>query len=110
MRFVARPIGALVVVVGAEESLHALVRMQHVVIGARRALIVLIVLARWFELRQLGIEFIIGHWRARRRRTVRSVERHTGHTWERRTHHHNRTEDVGPNEGAPGRDRRATWR
>src|SRR6516164_6351001 len=55
------PIGALVVVVGAEESVQALRRMQHVVVGAGRALIVLIIFPRRVELCQLGVKLVIRH-------------------------------------------------
>ena len=44
--------------------MQALRRMQHVVVGAGRALIVLIIFPRRVELRELRIEFVVGGGRA----------------------------------------------
>src|SRR2546421_2490980 len=46
MRIVSFVVGALIEVIGAEESMQPLRRMQHIVVGAAGALIVLIVLPR----------------------------------------------------------------
>ena len=53
-------VGALAEVIGAEKGVQTLRRMQHVVVGAARALIVLIVLPRRVEFRELGIKFVVG--------------------------------------------------
>jgi hypothetical protein len=47
MRIVPFEVSALVEIIRAEEGMQALRRMQHVVIRAASALIVLIVLPRW---------------------------------------------------------------
>jgi hypothetical protein len=77
-------VGALIEVIGAEESLQALRRMKHVVARAAGALIVLIVLPRLVELRELGIKLLVRDCRARQGCTVRFVERQRGRTfkWE----------------------------
>ena len=106
MRLVPFPIGTLVVVVGAEECVEALRSMQHVVVGAACALIVLVVLPRRVELRELRVEFVVGRRRARRGGAVGRVERQRRRALERRTHDRQRTEDVGPDQRRPGGD----WR
>ena len=71
MGHVPFPIRAFVVVIGAEEGVQPLGRMEHVVIGARRALMVLIIFARRVELGDFGVQFVVGragrgwarHWR-----------------------------------------------
>src|SRR5262249_1280145 len=60
MRLVAFPIGAFVVIVGTEEGVETLRRVQHVIVGAAGPLIVLVIFARRAELREFGVEFVIG--------------------------------------------------
>ena len=81
--------------------------MEHVVIGPARALIVLVVLPRRIQLRELRVEFIIGRRRPRRGRAVGGVERHGRRALERRAHDRDGTEDVGSDECRPGRDGRS---
>jgi hypothetical protein len=107
MRLVAFPIGALVVVVSTEKGVETLRRVQHVVVGAAGPLIVLVIFARRAELREFGVEFVIGLSRTRRRGAVRGVERQARHARKRRTHHRHRSEYIRPDERAPRRDRRA---
>ena len=80
--------------------------MQHVVVGPARALIVLVVLPRRVELREVRVELVVGWRRTRRRGAIRGVEWQRRRTFERGAHDGDRAEDVGPNEGGPGRDRR----
>src|SRR5580692_6767157 len=107
MGIVAFVVGALVEVIGAEEGVQALRRMQHVVVGAAGALIVLIVLPRWVELRKLGIQLVVRNSRARQGRAVRDVEWQRWRAFEGRAHNRDRTENIGPDERGPGGDRRA---
>jgi hypothetical protein len=60
MRLISFPIGALVVVVGAEEGVEALWGVQHVLVGTARTLIVLVILSWWAQLREFGVEFVVG--------------------------------------------------
>ena len=76
MRLVSFPIGTLVVVVGAEECVETLGGMKHVVVGAACALIVLVVLPRRVQLRELRVELVIGRRWAWRCGAVGRVERH----------------------------------
>src|ERR1700736_4870860 len=106
MGMVSFVVGALVEVIGAEEGVQALRRMQHVVVGAAGALIVLIVFPRWVELGELGVQFVFGDGRAWRRRAVRCVEGQRGRAFKWRAQDRERTENIGPNELGPGGDRR----
>ncbi len=94
-------------VVGAEERVQALRSMQHVVVGATRALIVLVVFARPRQGGELGIKFVVVRRRTRRCGAVGGVERERWRTGERRAHQHHGAEHVRPDQRAPGRDRRA---
>ena len=71
---VALVIGAFVEVVGAEESMQTLRRMQHVIARAAGSLIVLIVFPRWIELCEIAIELVVRDRRARLRYAVRCIE------------------------------------
>ena len=106
MRLVPFPVGALVVVIRAEECVEALRRMEHVVVGPARALIVLVVLPRRVELRELRVEFVVGGCRARRGAPFAVSNGSDGGPSNGRAHDRDRAEDVGPDEGGPGRDRR----
>ena len=83
MWLVIFPIGAFVVIVGTEEGVKTLRRLQHVVVGAAGSLIVLVIFAWRVELREFGVEFVIGLSRTRRRGAVRGVERQARHARER---------------------------
>src|SRR5262249_4305549 len=104
MRLVPFPIGALVVVIGAEECMKALRRMQHVVVRAACALIILVILSRRIELREFGIEFVIGDSARWRRSSVRCVEWKRRSPFEWRTQNRNGTENVRARKGGPGCD------
>ena len=73
--FVPFPIGTLVMVVGAEEGMETLRGMEHLVVGPACALIVLVILPRRVELRELPVELVIGRRGPRRGRAIGGVER-----------------------------------
>src|SRR5262249_5666873 len=83
MWLVPLPVSALVVVVRAEEGMESLRRMQHVVVRATRALVVLVVLPRRIQLRQLRVELVVRYCRTRSG-AVRDVERDQWRSFERR--------------------------
>ena len=90
------PVGALVVVVGAQERVHALAAMPHVVVGRARRVVPLIVLAR-------SRQHAIAAWMSPRDGGGISVRR----SLERRAHQCDRAEHVGTHQRAPRGNRRA---
>jgi hypothetical protein len=94
------------VIIGAEEVVQALGRVEHILVGAGLSLIVLIIFARRIELGELGVEFVVGGCGARRRGAVGGVERHRRCADEGRAHDGDRLENVGPHQRGPRRHRR----
>src|ERR1051325_5786429 len=101
MRLVAFPIGALVVVVGAEERMKALWRMQHIVVCSPRPLIILVILPWRIQLRQLCVQFVVGLSRRRNWCSVGGVERKRRRAFEGGAHDRDGPENVGPHERGP---------
>jgi len=100
-------VGALIEVIGAEESAQALRRMKHIVARAASTLIVLIVLSRRVELREFGIKLIVRECRVRQGRAVCRVKGQRRWALKWRAHDRERTKNVGANERGPGGDGRA---
>src|SRR5262249_41640303 len=98
MRFVSFPIGAFVMIVRTEKCVESLRRMKHVVVGAARALIVLVILPWRIQLRQLRVELIVGESTSRGGRAVRRVERQRWWAFERGTQNRYRAENVWPDQ------------
>ncbi len=96
VRPVARPVRAFVMVVGAQKRVHALPAMHHVGVGFACRVIPLVVLARPIERGQRLMDGI-GRRQGRRGRGA----------GEWRAHHRDGAENIRPQQGAPGRDRRA---
>ena len=59
MWFVPFVIGAFVEIISAEKVMQPLRRVQHVVIGAARALVVLIIFPRRIEFREFGVKLVV---------------------------------------------------
>ena len=90
-------------VVGAQEIMHALRRAVHVVVRLARRVVPLVMFSRARQRRQIAVNGIIDGLGG-------FVHRVEGQRWraaERRAHHDDRAKHVGPDQRAPGRDRRA---
>ena len=98
---VLRPVGALVVVVGAQEGVHALRAVPHVGVGRRGSS------STTGNACAAGRSAASAAWMSARRGAPRrgGVERQRRRTGERRAHQHDRAEHVRPHQRAPGRDR-----
>ena len=90
-RLVALPVGALVVVVGAQECMQALRGLPHVLVRGPRRVVPLVMLARPGQGGQRGVD-VAGF---RRCRGVRRAERHRRRAAVRRAHQDHALEDVG---------------
>ena len=98
------PVRALVMIVAAQEIMHALRRAVHVGVGLPRRIVPLIMFSRPRQRREFAMH---GIFRLRFRRRIRGVERQRRRSGERRAHQRDRPEHVGPHQRAPGRDRTA---
>src|ERR1700685_3959082 len=104
MGIVALGIGALVEVIGAEKGVQALRRMQHVVVGAAGALVVLIIFPRWVELRELGVKLVVSDGGAGQGPSFGCIEGQRWRAFKGRTHDGDRMENIGADERGPGGD------
>ena len=82
-------------------------RVQHVVVGFAPALVVVIIFARPRQLRELGVELVVGRPALRQLAAVRGVERDLRRPRERRAQDRDLREDVAADQRRPRRDRRA---
>ena len=83
--------------------MHALRRVVHVVVGLARRVVPLVMFSRARQRGQFAMNGIIGGLGG----LVHRVERQRWRAAERRAHHDDRAKHVGPDQRAPGRDRRA---
>ena len=102
VRLVVRPVGALVVVVGAQEGVHALRAVPHVGVGRARRVVPLVVLARPRSAASSSWMSIAA--RSRGRRPCRTA---AGGPPNGALISTTRAEHVRPHQRAPGGDRRA---
>ena len=103
MGLVVFPVRALVMIVGAQEIMHALRRAVHVGVGLARRIVPLIMFARPRQCRELAMHGILRASASAAR--PRCLERQRRRTCERRAHQRDRSEHIGPHQRAPCRDR-----